>query len=450
MAQRSARRSTLVARACSGAMHAGLPLMVPGRDALMRDAASAMPKSVRRPMPSSPIEDVLGRDVAMHEVQRGLVVAVQRVSRLEARHRVEQDAVHDADAVMPPDRRTLQDLQQLEAVDVVHDHEVAVVDRADVDRRHHVGVVNARRELGLVEQHADELLVAHQSGGASTLIANRRRKPADADAAREAHDAHTAGRDFGDEFVPAQTAARCGVVHGKRPPYENATLSFETCAEGPAPPPQSVANAPIRIVETPSTAVVAASDIGAKLELRAVVVAVPRGVLLVFVPLIQRVEAGPGEDRAAHDRERRAGPKHRGREPGTRRGRRHVEWNEAHRPLSLQAAGGAEVCAGAGVAGAGSTPGGGAGGASSVTSRAAPGVPSTVRETTGRPDQRPSIACAPGATKSSRLCTGSVAARPPSTVRRQGSLQVTFTFASFGARRESVPSATSFVSRSSG
>ena len=88
---------------CSGDMNCNLPLRVPGCVLVMRVSALAMPKSVMLAGAVGADQDVLRRDVAVHEVERDAVVVASRVRGVQALERVDDAPRRRAPGVRPPD-----------------------------------------------------------------------------------------------------------------------------------------------------------------------------------------------------------------------------------------------------------------------------------------------------------------------------------------------------------
>ena len=99
----------------------------------------------------------------MDDVQR-LALLVARLVRCvqPLQHAGDDGADHgqrDRRARRP---HVLEDAGERLAMDVLHHQEQLVLVADDVDRRHDVGVADARGEAGLVDQHGDELRIARQ------------------------------------------------------------------------------------------------------------------------------------------------------------------------------------------------------------------------------------------------------------------------------------------------
>ena len=141
-------------------------------------------------------QHVLRRDVAVDDLQRiaelvGLLVRVVE-ALAELLHDVRGQAVRDAAALLGA---VLQQAEQVEALDVLHRQEVGVADRAEVEHLDDVRVVEAERDLGLVDEHRDELPAL--GVGRVDLLDDQRLGEALRDGrAREEHLGHASGADL--------------------------------------------------------------------------------------------------------------------------------------------------------------------------------------------------------------------------------------------------------------
>ncbi len=162
-------------------------------------------------------EDVVRRDVAVDEAQGLLVRAPELVCGVEAGERVEEDAQRDVEreAAVVLAQRALDGVER-GPLDVFHDEEDARVVLVDVERRDHVGVVDARGEARLVEEHGDEVglvleVLVHR------LERDEPLEPADAHRPRQEHRGHAARRDLANRLVATTTHLHGGhVTPGER------------------------------------------------------------------------------------------------------------------------------------------------------------------------------------------------------------------------------------------
>ena len=155
----SDRLSTMPPSACSGDMYATLPLMTPAAVCSRLRCALAMPKSVSLISPWSLISTLFGL------MSRWTIPSGLPSRRLGVRvGQRPADAGGDVQAQRRrPDhgRRVgaLQDLLQVPAVDQLQHHEVAPAGDAQVQHLRDVAVLQAHRDVSLVEQHVPELRV---------------------------------------------------------------------------------------------------------------------------------------------------------------------------------------------------------------------------------------------------------------------------------------------------
>ena len=134
---------------------------------MSRLAARATPKSVMRALPSTPTSTFCGEHVAVHEAEQLAAIVAQLVRGVQAGERVEHDAHdHVARRHLPGDiaRATMRD--ERVALDVLHHQVVAPLGLADLEDGDDVGVMDARGEPRLVEEHLDELGLVRRGAGA--------------------------------------------------------------------------------------------------------------------------------------------------------------------------------------------------------------------------------------------------------------------------------------------
>ena len=200
----SVRRSTFFPQACSGDMYWSFPLSAPACVCWTFVAALAMPKSQSLMSPSKLIRTFCGRDVAVDEVQ---LLAVEphppvRVVEGVGDLRGDEERELDRERVALLGRR-LQDGAEVLALHVLHRDVVVGVFLPEVVDVDDVVVGQLRRQLGLVDEHRDEVIV----------VGHVREDPLDGDDLLEAFLAahpglvdlgHPAGGDLLEELVAAE------------------------------------------------------------------------------------------------------------------------------------------------------------------------------------------------------------------------------------------------------
>ena len=103
-------------------------------------------------------EDVVRRDVAVHELERLTACIHEPMRRREAGERVGDDSQHHGHRqTIAGVARGGEELREIRAVDVLHHEKVAVRGPAHVERGDYVRVADARGEARLVEEHPHEL-----------------------------------------------------------------------------------------------------------------------------------------------------------------------------------------------------------------------------------------------------------------------------------------------------
>jgi hypothetical protein len=159
----------------------------------------------------------VGRHIPVHELEGFAEGVFELVGGVEPREGVDHDARGDpeGDALLL-DARALDEGRELVALDVLH-HQVEGLFVAHVERGHHVGVVDARREAGLVEEHPRELFVAAQVREAD-LHRHEALEVRRAARAAEVHRGHAALGDLVEHLVATQPLGldhpRAGVLRG--------------------------------------------------------------------------------------------------------------------------------------------------------------------------------------------------------------------------------------------
>src|SRR5262249_38539858 len=164
-AKMSARASTSRPCAASGDRYENLPFTTPGSVSSTWLAALARPKSTSF---TSPIFEMrmLGGEMSRWTMpsEPGLGIDhVMRVGQAFADLHHEVDGLGGAHTPALPFER-LQDRLQVRAVDKLHDDEVSPVGDADVEDLDDVGMLQVKREPGLVEEHGEELFVLREVG----------------------------------------------------------------------------------------------------------------------------------------------------------------------------------------------------------------------------------------------------------------------------------------------
>jgi hypothetical protein len=175
-------------------MYGTLPLSWPAVDAEVDELRDAVVGD----------QDVLRRHVAVHELERDVVLVFELVRGVEALAGLHDDADRDSlrDLRLVLAGRLVEDAERL-AVDPLHDEVEDLVLLAEVEDLGHVGVVDASRERGLVEEHLLELRVLgerrqHRLDGDGLL------EPARALLAGRPNGRHPALRDWDEELVTTE------------------------------------------------------------------------------------------------------------------------------------------------------------------------------------------------------------------------------------------------------
>ncbi len=103
-------------------------------------------------------QDVLGRDVAVHEAEGAALEVLLTVRMIERRGETRTDQQRQAERQRAAlGARAVQDRAQVLAVDELHRDEVVVADLAEVVDVDDVVVIELGGELGLVDEHRDEV-----------------------------------------------------------------------------------------------------------------------------------------------------------------------------------------------------------------------------------------------------------------------------------------------------
>src|SRR5262249_7427303 len=104
-------------------------------------------------------EDILRRDVAMHEAERRSILVARSVEGFQTLRSVDQNARGDGYGKA---RFGTPAVGERAALDIVHDQQELAVGVLDVDDTHDVRVAHERRESRLGEEHLDEALVVEE------------------------------------------------------------------------------------------------------------------------------------------------------------------------------------------------------------------------------------------------------------------------------------------------
>ena len=132
----------------------------------------------------------------MDEVEGVALLVEQLVGFLQTVEDVEDDADRDPERkLLAFGLEVLADLLERRTIDVVHDDEQRVRRLLDVDRGHHVGVPDPRREPGFVEEHPDEVRVVGDVG-VHQLERHQTLEAALTDHTAEVHGGHPTRRYF--------------------------------------------------------------------------------------------------------------------------------------------------------------------------------------------------------------------------------------------------------------
>jgi hypothetical protein len=198
----SARRSIGPIRTCSGDIYANFPLIWPpfGRREARLGVRHAEVRDARDPVGAD--EDVVRRDVAMHEVLRRAARVCELMRGVEARERVEEDPErHVGGELRPLLLERLLDGVERGPLHVLHDEKDALFVLGHVDRPDDVRVADPRGEARLVEEHVDALgLGGHVR--VHDLDRHQPLKAAYTERAAEVHCRHASRGDHADYLVP--------------------------------------------------------------------------------------------------------------------------------------------------------------------------------------------------------------------------------------------------------
>ena len=159
-------------------------------------------------------EHVLRGGVAVDHAELGAVEVAELVGVVQPGQGVGEDAhLHVGDEGRPGPRP---DAVEGLPVEVLHGDEVALAVLPDLRGLHHVGVVEARRQAGLVEEHGEELRILRQLGP-GLLDHHQLVEPGRALDDREVHVRHAAVANLRDQPVLAQCLGFFGSRHANLP-----------------------------------------------------------------------------------------------------------------------------------------------------------------------------------------------------------------------------------------
>jgi hypothetical protein len=175
-------------------MYASLPFNCPSRS-----LGDSEVEQTRHAVGSD--EDVLGRHVAVHQIQAIASVVARLVGGVETLQHPAHDAHADErlDAVSPPANRA-NELRQRGAAHVVHHQEDLVVGGHDVEGGDDVRVRDARRQTRFVEEHLHEIGISGELR-VEPLDRHRPHEPGGPQQAPEMHRRHASGRNLAVQHV---------------------------------------------------------------------------------------------------------------------------------------------------------------------------------------------------------------------------------------------------------
>jgi hypothetical protein len=179
--------------------HLAFELPVPRRLQAAHGARHAEVEQARHAVDAD--QDVLRRDVAVHDVEGLALFADRLVCGVEAVEHAGHDRHHHARVRgRHHPANGSQELREGLALHVLEDEEDLVVVRHDVERRNDVGVPDARGEASLVEEHRQELGILRVLW-VQSLDRDGAREPGDATEAPEMHRGHAARSDLAEQQV---------------------------------------------------------------------------------------------------------------------------------------------------------------------------------------------------------------------------------------------------------
>jgi hypothetical protein len=182
-------------------MYANFPLTTPSSSCTSR-AGDAEVDDLDRAVPGD--EHVLRRDVAVHDPELLAVLvglAVRVVEPLgHLLHDVRGEPVGDAAADLGA---FLHEPKEIDPLQVLHGEVVGLRDVPEIEDLHDVRVVQAERDLGLVDEHPDEVLGAGE-GGVDLLDDQELGQPLRDGGAGEEDLRHAAGAEPADQLVFAE------------------------------------------------------------------------------------------------------------------------------------------------------------------------------------------------------------------------------------------------------
>jgi hypothetical protein len=144
------------------------------------------------------------RHVAVHDAARLAGVSAELVRGVEAARRVRDDARRDGmgDGAPFARARSTQPRERL-AVEQLHDEIEDAVVLAEIEDLRHVGMFDARRDLGFGEKHALEAGIGRERGEHG-LHRHELGEAARAAQARRPYDGHPAAADRSEQLVASQ------------------------------------------------------------------------------------------------------------------------------------------------------------------------------------------------------------------------------------------------------
>ncbi len=151
----------------------------------------------------------------MDEVDEVAVVVAELVRRVQAGAGLRGDAEDHRQRHPADGARGLEDDAEVLALDPLHDEVEDVVLLAEVEDLRHVGVADARRDAGLVEEHLLEVRIVGDVGQ-HRLDGDELLEAAGAHQARGPHRGHPAAGDRRQDLVATERARRADLVDGRR------------------------------------------------------------------------------------------------------------------------------------------------------------------------------------------------------------------------------------------
>ena len=141
-----------------------MPLTTPGSVDFDLTGRLGQPEVDHLDLPLLGHQHVGGRDVAVDDPQRRVVLLIGELVRVGdplANLHDDVERVRDRDPLADP-APPVEERLEVDAVDVLHDDEVRVLGVPDVEHLHDVRVLERERQPRLVQEHGHELLVLGQ------------------------------------------------------------------------------------------------------------------------------------------------------------------------------------------------------------------------------------------------------------------------------------------------